>query len=190
MKNYDQLIDLALVELESCDTLDLLENVRVKYFGKNGEVTSILKSLSNLTETEKKDVGKKLNSFKQNFFQNFEKKKNVIQQIEIEKKLQNEQIDISLPTREEEKFNSKIHPITHTVNEIVSILGNMGLNYEEGPDIENDFYNFTALNIPENHPAREMHDTFYIENNLEKLVLRTHTSPVQIRNLQKKKISS
>ena len=75
MKNYDQLIDLALVELESCETLDLLENVRVKYFGKNGEVTSILKSLSNLSETEKKDVGKKLNSFKQNFFQNFEKKK-------------------------------------------------------------------------------------------------------------------
>ena len=187
MKNYDQLIDSALAELESCEDLDLLEKVRVKFFGKNGEVTSVLKNLSNLSDTEKKDLGKKLNLFKQNFFQNLEKKKNVIQQIEIEKKLQNEQIDISLPTREEEKFDSKIHPITHTVNEIVSILGNMGLNYEEGPDIENDFYNFTALNIPENHPAREMHDTFYIENNLEKLVLRTHTSPVQIRNLQKKK---
>ena len=189
MKNYDQLIDSALAELESCENLDLLEKVRVKFFGKNGEVTSVLKNLSNLSDTEKKDVGKKVNLFKQNFFQNLEKKKNVIQQIEIEKKLQNEQIDISLPTREEEMFDSKIHPITHTVNEIVSILGNMGLNYEEGPDIENDFYNFTALNIPENHPAREMHDTFYIENNLEKLVLRTHTSPVQIRNLQKKKIS-
>ena len=190
MKNYDQLIDLALVELESCETLNSLEKVRLKYFGKNGEVTSILKSLSNLSEIDKKDVGKKFNLFKQNFFQNLEKKKDVIEHIQIEEKLQKEQIDISLPTREEENFNSKIHPITHTVNEIISILGNMGLNYEEGPDIENDFYNFTALNIPENHPAREMHDTFYIENNLEKLVLRTHTSPVQIRNLQKKKISS
>ena len=187
MKNYDQLIDLALVELESCETLISLEELRLKYFGKNGEVTSILKSLSKLSETDKKAVGKKLNLFKQNFFKNLEKKKNIIEQIQIEEKLQKEKIDISLPTREEEKLNSKIHPITHTANEIVSILGSMGLNYDEGPDIENDFYNFTALNIPENHPAREMHDTFYIENNLEKLVLRTHTSPVQIRNLQKKK---
>ena len=186
MTNYDQLIDLALVELESCETLEILEKVRVKYFGKNGEVTDILKSLSNLSETEKKDVGKKINLFKQNFFQKLEKKKIEIEQIKIEEKLQKEQIDISLPTREEERFDSKIHPITHTVNEIISILGNMGLNYEEGPDIENDFYNFTALNIPKNHPAREMHDTFYIENNSEKLVLRTHTSPVQIRNLEKK----
>jgi len=76
MTNYDQLIDLALVELESCETLEILEKVRVKYFGKNGEVTGILKSLSNLSETEKKDVGKKINLFKQNFFQKLEKKKN------------------------------------------------------------------------------------------------------------------
>ena len=145
-----------------------------------------MKNLSNLSDTEKKDVGRTINLFKQTFFQNLEKKKSKIEQILIKEELQKEQIDISLPTREEEHFDSKIHPITHTINEIVSILGNMGLNYEEGPDIENDFYNFTALNIPENHPAREMHDTFYIDNNLEKRVLRTHTSPVQIRNLQKK----
>ena len=187
MENNDQLINSALAELESCESLELLENARVKYFGKNGEVTNILKNLSKLSEAEKKDMGKKINLFKQTFFQSLEKKKNVIKQIEIKEKLQKEQIDISLPSREEEKLDSKIHPITHTVSEIISILGNMGLNYEEGPDIENDFYNFTALNIPENHPAREMHDTFYIENNQEDLVLRTHTSPVQIRNLQKKK---
>ena len=160
MENNDQLINSALAELESCDSLELLENARVKYFGKNGEVTNILKNLSKLSEIEKKDMGKKINLFKQTFFQNLEKKKNVIKQIELKEKLQKEQIDISLPTREEEKLDSKIHPITHTISEIISILGNMGLNYEEGPDIENDFYNFTALNIPENHPAREMHDTF------------------------------
>ncbi|MAI29047.1 MAG: phenylalanine--tRNA ligase subunit alpha [Pelagibacteraceae bacterium TMED124] len=187
MKNYDQLIDSALAELESCESLDLLESIRIKYFGKNGEVTSILKNISNLSETDKKDMGKKVNLLKQNFFHNLEKKKNLIEQTQIKEKLKKEQIDISLPTREVENFDSKLHPITHTVNEIVSILGNMGLNYEEGPDIENDFYNFTALNIPENHPAREMHDTFYIKNNQEKLVLRTHTSPVQVRNLKKKK---
>ena len=105
-------------------------------------------------------MGKRLIYLNKLFFQNLEKKKNVIKQIELKEKLQKEQIDISLPTREEEKLDSKIHPITHTISEIISILGNMGLNYEEGPDIENDFYNFTALNIPENHPAREMHDTF------------------------------
>ncbi len=186
MKNYDQLIDSALAELESCENLDLLEKARVKFFGKNGEVTSILKSLSNLPDTEKKDMGRKINLFKQTFFQNLEKKKKALEQILIKKELQKEQIDISLPTREEDQFDSKVHPITHTITEIVSILGNMGLNYEEGPDIENYFYNFTAFSIPENHPAREMHDTFYIKNNSEKLVLRTHTSPVQIRNLKKK----
>ena len=139
MKNYDQLIDSALAELESCETPELLDKVRVKYFGKNGEVTNILKSLSKFSQAEKKDMGKKVNLFKQTFFDNLEKKKKVIEQIQIKEKLQKEQIDISLPTREEKKFDSKIHPITHTVNEIISILGNMGLNYEEGPDIENDF---------------------------------------------------
>ena len=123
MKNYDQLVDIALVELESCQTLNSLEKARLKYFGKNGEVTSILKNLSNLSEIDKKEVGKKFNLFKQNFFKNLEKKKNVIEQIQIVQKLQKEQIDVSLPTREEEKLNSKIHPITHTANEIISILG-------------------------------------------------------------------
>ena len=91
-----------------------------------------------------------------------------------------------MPPRENSLYNSKIHPITHTINEIVSILGAMGLTYEEGPDIEDDFHNFTALNIPENHPARQMHDTFYLGKKSNDFVLRTHTSPVQIRALKKK----
>ena len=97
---------------------------------------------------------------------------------------------MSLPAREFNFIEAKIHPISHTTNEVVNILGDMGLTYEEGPDIEDDFHNFSALNIPENHPARQMHDTFYIKNKTnEKLVLRTHTSPVQIRSLKKKKTS-
>ena len=94
MKNYDQLIDSALAELESCENLDLLEKARVKFFGKNGEVTNILKNLSKLSETEKKDMGKKINLFKQSFFQSLEKKKNVIKQIEIKEKLQKEQMEL------------------------------------------------------------------------------------------------
>ena len=96
-------------------------------------------------------------------------------------------IDITLPARDENLLEAKIHPISHTINEIISIFGAMGLKYQEGPDIENDFYNFSALNIPKNHPARQMHDTFYVDSKNDDSVLRTHTSPVQIRSLQQKK---
>ncbi len=187
MNNYDPLIQSALADLSSCDSIDSLDSVRVKYFGKNGEVTRILKKISSLPNEEKKEFGKKLNLFKQNFFQNLEKKKNFLEKSNLDEKLRKEKIDISLPTRDSGRLQSKIHPITHTINEITSILASMGLEYEEGPDIENDFNNFTALNIPENHPAREMHDTFYVEGLKEDHILRTHTSPVQIRCLKKKK---
>ena len=94
-----------------------------------------------------------------------------------------------MPARENNYFEAKIHPINQTINEIVSILGSMGLTYEEGPDIEDDFHNFSALNIPEDHPARQMHDTFYLNSTkTDSYVLRTHTSPVQIRALKKMQI--
>ena len=114
------------------------------------------------------------------------KKKLFIQNKDIQEQISKEKFDASLPTRESYEFEAKMHPITHTINEIVSILGSMGLSYEEGPDIEDDFHNFTALNIPEDHPARQMHDTFYLGENPSDFVLRTHTSPVQIRALKKK----
>ena len=123
------------------------------------------------------------------FFSSFSRKKNQIENLEINKKLENDFIDLSLPAREVNFIEAKVHPISHTTNEIVNILGDMGLSYEEGPDIEDDFHNFSALNIPENHPARQMHDTFYIKSKThEKFVLRTHTSPVQIRSLKKNKL--
>ena len=113
------------------------------------------------------------------------KKKNQIESKEIDSKLVKDYLDTSLPARENQSFEAKIHPINQTINEIVSILGSMGLKYREGPDIEDDFHNFTALNIPEDHPARQMHDTFYVKGNKkDSLVLRTHTSPVQIRSLK------
>ena len=187
MDRINQLTRSALNDIDDCNEAENLESVRVKYFGKNGIVTLELKSLSSLSSDEKKKVGQSLNLLKKNFFEKFEIKKKEIESKSINEKLKEENVDTSLPTRELFKLTSKIHPITHTINEIVSILGSMGLSYEEGPDIEDDFHNFTALNIPENHPARQMHDTFYINNDPEDFVLRTHTSPVQIRALKKNK---
>ena len=187
--NHDQLIQSALDEVENVKSTNELEVVRVKYFGKNGFFTKELKLLSELSIEEKKEVGIKLNSFKNNFFSQIQIKKNNLETIEVNLKLKEDFSDSSLPARQQELLNAKIHPITQTMNEIISILGGMGLTYEEGPDIEDDFHNFSALNIPENHPARQMHDTFYLKNkDKEKFVLRTHTSPVQIRSLKKKKL--
>lgn len=187
--SYDQLIESALSEVEKASSTEEIEKVRVKFFGKNGLVTKELKSLGSLSNDQRKKIGNELNSFKNKFFESLENKKRYIENFEINQSLVKDFLDVSLPGRREDFIEAKIHPISHTINEIVSILGSMGLSYEEGPDIENDFYNFSALNIPENHPARQMHDTFYIKkDNSEKFVLRTHTSPVQIRTLQKKKL--
>ena len=187
--NYDEIIQSALKEVEDSNSSEKLEQVRIKYFGKNGTFTKALKSLSTLSIEEKKSEGEKLNGFKNLFFSSFSRKKNQIENLEINKKLESDFIDLSLPAREVNFIEAKVHPISHTTNEIVNILGDMGLSYEEGPDIEDDFHNFSALNIPENHPARQMHDTFYIKSKThETLVLRTHTSPVQIRSLKKNKL--
>ena len=187
--NYDQLIQSALNEVENAESSDSLEEVRVKYFGKNGIITKELKALSSLPVTKKKELGIKLNTLKNNFFSSVEAKKNIIASKEINFKLAKDSVDSSLPSRDQNINQAKVHPINQTINEITTILGNLGLVYEEGPDVEDDFHNFSALNIPQNHPARQMHDTFYLNNeNKEKFVLRTHTSPVQIRSLKRKKI--
>jgi phenylalanyl-tRNA synthetase alpha chain len=189
MNHYDQLIQAALNDVEESNSSESVETIRVKYFGKNGLATKELKSLSDLPVEKKKELGIKLNKFKSDFFAKVELKKKRIEQNEIDSKLQKEYVDFSLPGREYSSIDAKVHPISHTINEIVSILGNMGLKYEEGPDVEDDFHNFTALNIPENHPARQMHDTFYIKtDDKETSVLRTHTSPVQIRALKRQEL--
>ena len=189
MSDYDQLFQSALVEVDNAKAPELLEKTRVKFFGKNGLISLELKKISSLSSEEKKTHGKELNEFKCIFFNKINLKKKFLEKEEIEKKLLTEFSDPSMPCRDESLITSKIHPITQTIEEIVSILGSMGFSYAEGPDIEDDFHNFTALNIPENHPARQMHDTFYIKSDAKKdenNVLRTHTSPVQIRTLLKK----
>lgn len=188
MTNYDPLFQAALGEIKISNSLENIENIRIKYFGKNGIINNELKKLRNLEQDKKKIHGNYLNSFKKKFFIKLEEKR-----LEIENKKITEQINLdfqdpSMPTRNDALIKATVHPITQTIEEVVSILSSLGLEYVEGPDIEDDFHNFTALNIPSNHPARQMHDTFYLQSGErnQKNVLRTHTSPVQIRSLMSK----
>ena len=170
-------------KIDRVSSLDKLEELRVHYLGKKGLLTSEMKSLSLLSVEEKKEKGQKLNILK-NFLENeLSRKKNIIKKIAIDEKIKNEKIDLTLPSRN--FCTGKIHPISQSIYKIIDIFASMGFSVESGPDIETDFNNFTALNIPSHHPAREMQDTFYIEGESgeEDRVLRTHTSPVQVRSM-------
>jgi phenylalanyl-tRNA synthetase alpha chain len=165
-------------------TLDGLNSIKVEVFGKKGLITNHLKSLAELPENEKKEKGKKINDVKNKINILFQKKNKNLSDSEISQKLQKEEVDVTLSTRPIHK--GKLNPITQTIAEVTKIFQKMGFETALGPDIEDDYHNFTALNIPPEHPARQLHDTFYIKGKNNKL-LRTHTSPVQIRTLEKKK---
>tara|TARA_B110000438_G_scaffold273149_1_gene292329 strand:+ start:254 stop:1300 length:1047 start_codon:yes stop_codon:yes gene_type:complete len=166
-----------LKRISDTSSLEALEKFRLEYLGKKGLISLEMKSLSSLSIEEKKTKGQELNIFKSLLEKNIKEKKIDIENKLLNEKLDNEKIDTSLPPRD---FNTgKIHPITQTIYKVIEIFGSMGFSVKSGPDIETDFNNFTALNIPEHHPAREMQDTFY----LEEKVLRTHTSPVQVRTM-------
>ena len=171
----------VIEEINKISLIEDLEKLRIKYLGKKGLISLEMKSLSSLTIEEKKTRGQELNAFKSFFEKELINKKNVIEKLAINEKLQKEKIDISLPSRDYD--SGKIHPISQTIYKIIDIFASMGFSVRSGPDIETDFNNFTALNIPEHHPAREMQDTFYIEDK----VLRTHTSPVQVRTMLESK---
>ena len=172
---------IILEELKLISSIDSLEALRIKYLGKKGLVSLEMKSLSSLSIDEKKIKGQELNSFKSFFEKEIQNKRSEIETSFINEKLRKENIDATLPPRNFE--TGRIHPISQTTYKIIEIFGNMGFSVKSGPDIETDFNNFTALNIPDHHPAREMQDTFY----LDKKVLRTHTSPVQVRTMLESK---
>ena len=172
---------IILEELKLISSIDSLEALRIKYLGKKGLVSLEMKSLSSLSIDEKKIKGQELNSFKSFFEKEIQNKRSEIETSSINEKLRKENIDATLPPRNFE--TGRLHPISQTTYKIIEIFGNMGFSVKSGPDIETDFNNFTALNIPDHHPAREMHDTFY----LDKKVLRTHTSPVQVRTMLESK---
>ena len=157
-----------------------LQNLKTEYFGKNGIVSSEFKKMGSLDENLRKDFAKKLNLLKDDLTNLIENKFKLIEKEEINQKLVNEKVDITLPIRSQ--ASGKIHPVSQVIDEISSIFSEIGFTVAEGPDVESEYNNFTALNTPENHPARDMHDTFYLDAN-KKTLLRTHTSPVQIRTM-------
>ena len=169
--------NIFLKEINNVSSIEEIEKLRVYYLGKKGLISVEMKSLSSLSIEEKKIKGQELNIFKSLFEKELQNKKNDLESKELNEKLEKEKIDTSLPPRD---YNTgKIHPISQTIYKVIEIFGSMGFLVKSGPDIESDFNNFTALNIPDHHPAREMQDTFYIDDK----VLRTHTSPVQVRTM-------
>ncbi len=169
----------AFNELTNADSSSKLEEIRVKYLGKKGELTTILRSMGGLSKEERPIVGKLVNEVKKEVEDKIEEKINVIKEKEKNDKLASEVIDISMPGKK--NIIGKRHPLDLTLESMKDIFISMGFTVEEGPEVELDYYNFEALNIPKNHPARSEQDTFYINDNL---VLRTQTSPVQIRVME------
>ncbi len=176
----EALLDQALSELAQATTEEGVQELRVKYLGKKGELTSVMKGLGALTPEERPVIGQVVNTVKGKLEEAFEVRAGEIREAVKSARLSAERIDVTLPGRRR-PLGSK-HPITLVTEEITSIFGALGFAVAEGPEIELDFYNFEALNLPKDHPARDMQDTFYFG---ESVLLRTHTSPVQIRTMLK-----
>ena len=184
MSDLKKIKDEILLKLKSKLNLSEVNQMKSDLFGKNGLVSSQFKKIGTIAETERKKFASELNVIKDELQDLINLKIKEIENEEIREKLQKEKIDITLPERP--FVRGKIHPVSQTIDEISSIFSEIGFSVEEGPDVESEYNNFTALNTPENHPARDMHDTFYLDEKKERL-LRTHTSPVQIRTMLKDK---
>jgi phenylalanyl-tRNA synthetase alpha chain len=166
-----------------------LEDVRLSAMGKKGAVSELLKSLGAMTPDERKEKGAAINALRDAVNEALSARKQTLKLAAINARLAAETVDVTLPVRASPAERGRIHPIAQVIDEITAIFADMGFAIAEGPDIETDHYNFTALNFPVGHPAREMHDTFFLppDANGERKVLRTHTSPVQIRTMEAQK---
>lgn len=178
--------DLA-AKIAAADTAAALEDVRVHALGKKGVVSEKMKTLGRMSPEERKEMGPALNGLKTRIGEAIEAKKATLEEAALEARLATEKVDVTLPVSTGPK--GSIHPVSQVTEEIIAIFSAMGFDVAEGPDIEDDFHNFTALNFPEDHPAREMHDTFFFEPKQDgaRMLLRTHTSPVQIRTMMNQK---
>lgn len=179
MENLSSLTQEALQLVGKADALGSLEQVRVDFLGKKGHLTALLKTLGQLSAEERPEAGAKINAAKEQILDALSAKKNALEELQIAQQLSAQSVDVTQPGRQPDLGG--LHPVTRTLDRIVAIFGGAGYKVEEGPEIEDDFHNFEALNIPAHHPARAMHDTFYVD---ERHVLRTHTSPVQIRTME------
>jgi phenylalanyl-tRNA synthetase alpha chain len=179
----------TLAAIQSAKDEAALEAVRVAALGKKGSVSELLKTLGSMTPDERKEKGPLINGLKDKVNEAIATKRDLLKRTAMGAQLEADKVDITLPVRMPSAERGRIHPVSQVVDEITAIFGDMGFAVAEGPDIETDFYNFTALNFPAGHPAREMHDTFFFnpKPDGERLLLRTHTSPVQIRTMQTQK---
>ncbi len=180
--NISDISQQALQAVAAAADLNQLDQVRVNYLGKKGLFTQQMKELAGLAPDERRAAGQLINNAKEAFEQALSERKQLLEQAELSARLAAERIDVTLPGRGQS--GAGLHPVTITLRRIAAIFGGAGFEVAEGPEIESDFYNFSALNIPEHHPARAMHDTFYIGPHT---VLRTHTSPVQIRVMESRR---
>ena len=176
--------DEILQAVDAAQNLDDLENVRINALGKKGRISLLMRELGGMDADARKAAGQALNLVKDAVATALESKQAVLAQAALNEKLATEAIDVSLPTRPASE--ARLHPLSRTLEEVLAIFAEMGFAVAEGPDIESDYYNFTALNIPPEHPARQEHDTFYLPPDADgqRKVLRTHTSPVQIRTME------
>lgn len=172
--------------IDAASDLAALEDIRVAALGKKGSVSELMKGLGRMSPEERKEMGPALNSLKNDVADAITARKDVLEEAALDARLKSEKVDITLPVLDHAA--GSVHPISQVMDEIAEIFASLGFDVAEGPDIESDFHNFTALNIPPEHPARQDHDTFYLkpDANGDRKVLRTHTSPVQIRTMLSK----
>ena len=188
MDDVDKLRADLMNAISSAESTDVLNDVRVLALGKRGSVTQLTKTLGDMDSEARKEAGQAINLLKVEIADAIKNKNAELEKDELNARLMTEKVDVSLPIRPQSE--GSIHPISQVIEEITVIFCEMGFTVEEGPDIEEDWYNFTALNIPPEHPARQEHDTFYlpgVKDGYRKL-LRTHTSPVQIHTMQKNEL--
>jgi len=186
MSNLDALKTEIVATVKAANDIGALEDVRVSALGKKGRVTDLMKTLGGLGPEERKEMGQALNRLKDEISAEIDARAEILKGAALNERLQKEKIDITLSVRPEKK--GTVHPLSQTIEEMIAIFSEMGFGVAEGPEIEDDFHNFTALNFPEGHPARQMHDTFYLPDaNGQKRLLRTHTSTVQVHVMQTQK---
>lgn len=179
-ESVEDLLRQAKQDLAEAGDLTTLEGVRVRYLGKKGWFTQRLKELGQLSPQERPAVGKRLNEAREEFERCLEERRQILRQEQLERRLREEVLDVTLPGRS--RGEGGLHPVSLTLHRIEKLFINVGFQVAQGPEIEDDYHNFEALNIPPLHPARAMHDTFYIDHHT---LLRTHTSPVQIRVMER-----
>ena len=179
MEQLQQILEQALAQFAVISDEAELEQVKAKYLGRDGSLTALLKGLGKLSNEERPAAGARINQVKQSIEAALQQRRDAIAQAKLAARLAAESLDVTLPGRG--ISTGGLHPVTRTLERIEHLFHSLGFAVSSGPEIEHDFYNFTALNIPENHPARAMHDTFYID---PEHVLRTHTSPVQVRYME------